>query len=355
MNTPDMELVYDDYAEDLATGDGWRLHLGDSCEILPGLPDASVDLSVHSPPFDSLYVYSNSLRDLGNSSSREEFLQHYGFIIRELYRLTKPGRIAAVHVMDLSTTKATHGVVGLTDFSGQVVKAYQDAGWTYVARITVRKNPQAAAQRTKAQGLMFTTLKRDRAKTRTVHPDYLLVFRKPGENAVPIDGPIGADEEITCFYCGRTDVRHRWAGIVDDRAVYACAPNCREAGPLEAGGEDNQTWIRWAEAIWTGIKETDTLNARVAREDADERHIAPLQLSLIERCVRLWSNKGEHVLSPFAGIGSEGFVSLKQGRTFTGVELKRSYWRTAADNLKRAETEVDAPALFDALPERSDS
>ena len=295
-----MELVYDDYTEDLATGEGWRLHLGDSCEILPKLPDESVDLSVHSPPFDSLYTYSNSLRDLGNSATREEFFEHYAFIIAELFRLTRPGRIAAVHVMDLSTTKAVHGVIGLSDFSGQVVRAYQDAGWTYVARITVRKAPQAAAVRTKAQGLMFTTLERDSSKTRPVHPDYVLVFRKPGENAVPI----------------RPDV-------------------------------DRDTWIQWAEAIWTGIKETDTLNARVAREDKDERHIAPLQLPLIERCVRLWSNKGEHVLSPFAGIGSEGYVSVLQGRRFTGVELKRSYWETAVTNLRDAEAKVEAPPLID--------
>lgn len=303
MTLPDdqpMELVYDDYTEDLATGEGWRLHLGDSCEILPKLPDESVDLSVHSPPFDSLYTYSNSLRDLGNSATREEFFEHYAFIIAELFRLTRPGRIAAVHVMDLSTTKAVHGVIGLSDFSGQVVRAYQDAGWTYVARITVRKAPQAAAVRTKAQGLMFTTLERDSSKTRPVHPDYVLLFRKPGENAVPI----------------RPDV-------------------------------DRDTWIQWAEAIWTGIKETDTLNARVAREDKDERHIAPLQLPLIERCVRLWSNPGEHVLSPFAGIGSEGYVSILQGRRFTGVELKRSYWETAVTNLRDAEAKVEAPPLID--------
>lgn len=303
MTLPDdqpMELVYDDYTEDLATGEGWRLHLGDSCEILPKLPDESVDLSVHSPPFDSLYTYSNSLRDLGNSATREEFFEHYAFIIAELFRLTRPGRIAAVHVMDLSTTKAVHGVIGLSDFSGQVVRAYQDAGWTYVARITVRKAPQAAAVRTKAQGLMFTTLERDSSKTRPVHPDYVLLFRKPGENAVPI----------------RPDV-------------------------------DRDTWIQWAEAIWTGIKETDTLNARVAREDKDERHIAPLQLPLIERCVRLWSNPGEHVISPFAGIGSEGYVSILQGRRFTGVELKRSYWETAVTNLRDAEAKVEAPPLID--------
>lgn len=294
-----MELVYDDYVEDVAHGDGWTLHLGDACETLPHLEEESVDLSVHSPPFDSLYTYSASLRDMGNSSSREEFFEHYGFVIRELHRLTKPGRLACVHVMDLSTTKATHGVVGLTDFSGQVVTAYQDAGWIYVARITVRKNPQAAAQRTKAQGLMFTTLHRDSSKTRPVHPDYVLVFRKPGENAVPIQGDV-----------------------------------------------DNDTWIAWAEAIWTGIKETNTLNVRVARDDADERHIAPLQLDLIERCVRLWSNPGELVLTPFAGIGSELYVARQHGRRAWGVELKASYWRTAVDNLRRLEGEAETPGLF---------
>lgn len=293
--------IEDAYVTDEAAGEGWRLLLGDSCERLAQLDTESVDLSVHSPPFDSLYVYSNSTRDLGNSATREEFLTHYGFIIRDLYRLTKPGRIACVHVMDLSTTKSTHGVVGLSDFSGQVVDAYQRAGWTYVARITIRKNPQAAAQRTKAQGLMFTQLHRDSSKTRPVHPDYLLIFRKPGENQVPIQSDV-----------------------------------------------DNDTWIKWAEAIWDDIKETDTLNAKVAREQADERHIAPLQLGLIERCVRLWSNPGELVLSPFAGIGSELYMAISLGRRAIGCELKPSYWRTAVANLQEAERQVSMPSLFDA-------
>jgi len=290
----------DTYVTDEASGSGWHLMLGDACERLGELADESVDLSVHSPPFDSLYTYSPSLRDLGNCSSREEFLEHYGFVIRELYRLTKSGRIAAVHIMDIATSKATHGVIGLTDFSGQVVHAYQRGGWTYVARVTIRKNPQAAATRTKAHGLMFATLHRDASMTRPVHPDYLLVFRKPGENAVPIVPDI-----------------------------------------------DNDTWIKWAEAIWDDIRETDTLNVAVAREDKDERHLCPLALPLIERCVRLWSNRGETVLSPFAGIGSEGYVALKWGRRFEGVELKPSYWSVAVENLRQAEAERDAPRLFD--------
>lgn len=292
--------VHDDYVTDNAHGAAWDLLLGDSCERLGEISDESVDLSVHSPPFDSLFTYSPSLRDLGNCSSRDEFLAHYKYVIEHLYRVTKPGRMACVHVMDLSTTKATHGVIGLTDFSGQIVKAYQDEGWTYVARVTIRKAPQAAAVRTKAQGLMFVTLKRDSSMTRPVHPDYVLLFRKPGQNEVPIQSDV-----------------------------------------------DNETWIKWAEAIWDGIRETETLNVAVAREDADERHICPLALPLIERCVRLWSNKGELVLSPFAGIGSEGVVSVQQGRRFVGIELKPSYWRTAVRNLQRAETESAEFTLYD--------
>jgi DNA modification methylase len=289
-----------DYPTDVAHGENWTLHLDDSCELLPKLEPESVDLSVHSPPFDQLFVYSPSPRDLGNCASREQFLDHYGYVIRELFRLTKPGRMACVHVMDLSTTKATHGVIGLTDFSGQVIEAYQQAGWTFVARITIRKNPQAAAQRTKAHGLMFVTLKRDSSMTRPVHPDYLLLFRKPGSNAVPIQSDV-----------------------------------------------DNDTWIQWAEAIWDDIRETNTLNVRVAREAADERHLCPLALDLIERCVRLWSNPGELVLSPFAGVGSEGYVSILQGRRFEGVELKPSYWQQAVRNLRNAEADASADFLFD--------
>jgi hypothetical protein len=238
--------VVENYVTDEVEGANWRCLLGDSCERMSELETESVDLSIHSPPFDSLFTYSPSVRDLGNSATREEFLTHYSYIINELLRVTKPGRMACVHVMDLSTTKAFHGVIGLTDFSGQVIQAYQEAGWTYVARVTIRKNPQYAAQRTKAHGLMFVTLKRDSSMSRPVHPDYLLLFRKPGENAVPIVSDV-----------------------------------------------DNDTWIKWAEAIWDDIRETHTLNFRLAREDADERHICPLALDLIERCVRLCL-AGEH-------------------------------------------------------------
>jgi DNA modification methylase len=278
------------YVTDAKLGDGWTMMLGDSCERLLELNDETVDLSVHSPPFASLYVYSPSPRDLGNSASREEFLEHYSFVIRDLLRITKPGRLACVHVQQLTTTKTTHGVIGMTDFRGQVIGAYQDAGWIFHGEVTVDKDPQAQAIRTKAQALMFGTLHRDSAMTRPALADYVLMFRKPGENAVPIQSDV-----------------------------------------------DNETWIQWARPVWYDIRETATLNTRVAKDAADERHICPLQLPLIERCVRLWSNPGELVLSPFAGIGSEGYVAIRQGRRFTGIELKPSYWRTACENLLGAE------------------
>ena len=283
----------DHYVTDDAQGHAWRLMLGDSCERLAELDAESIDLSVYSPPFASLYTYSPTSRDLGNSHGREEFLEHYGYVVREVLRLTKPGRLSCVHVQQLTTTKATHGIVGMTDFRGQVIQAHQDAGWIYHGEVTVDKDPQAQAIRTKAQALMFNTLHRDSAMTRPALADYVIVFRAPGENRVPIQSDV-----------------------------------------------DNETWIEWARPVWLGIRETDTLNERVAREAADERHVCPLQLPLIERCVRLWSNKGETVLSPFAGIGSEGVVAVRQGRRFVGCELKTSYWKTACEYLAAAEQQL---------------
>lgn len=283
----------DHYVTDDAQGHAWRLMLGDSCERLAELDAESIDLSVYSPPFASLYTYSPTIRDLGNSHGREEFLEHYGYVVREVLRLTKPGRLSCVHVQQLTTTKATHGIVGMTDFRGQVIQAHQDAGWIYHGEVTVDKDPQAQAIRTKAQALMFNTLHRDSAMTRPALADYVIVFRAPGENRVPIQSDV-----------------------------------------------DNETWIEWARPVWLGIRETDTLNERVAREAADERHVCPLQLPLIERCVRLWSNKGETVLSPFAGIGSEGVVAVRQGRRFVGCELKASYWKTACEYLAAAEQQL---------------
>ena len=292
-------MATDPYVTDDAYGESWRLMLGDSCERLAELADDSIDLSVYSPPFASLYTYSPSLRDLGNCSTRGEFIEHYGFIIREQLRVTKPGRNACVHVQQITTTKATHGQMGLTDFRGDVIRAYQAAGWIYYGEAAVNKDPQAQAIRTKSHALMFVTKERDAAGLRPALADYLLIFKKPGDNEVPIKGDV-----------------------------------------------TNEEWIEWAQPVWWNIRETNTLNARVAREDADERHIAPLQLDFIERCIRLWSNRGETVLSPFAGIGSEVYMAVKLGRRGIGCELKPSYWRTAVDNLRMLGIEMSQDTLL---------
>lgn len=295
-----IELTYDDYVTDVATGNGWTFHLGDSCEVLAKLDADSVDLSVYSPPFASLYVYSNSPRDLGNSATREEFFQHYGFIIRELHRITRPGRLSCVHVADVPLMKSIDGYMGLYDLPGAVIRAHEEAGWIYFGRTTVNKNPQYQAQRTKSHALMFVTKNKDSTGSRPALADYLLIFKKPGDNAVPV----------------KTDV-------------------------------SNEEWIDWAQPVWLGIRETHTLNHRSARTEQDEKHIAPLQLDFIERCVRLYSNPGELVLTPFGGIASEVYTAVKLGRRGLGVELKASYWRTGVDNLRRLEKEIAEPTLLD--------
>lgn len=293
-------MTDDIYVTDDAHGDQWRLMLGDSCERLDELDESSADLAVYSPPFASLFTYSPTLRDLGNSHSRDEFLAHYGYVSRGVLRTLKPGRLAVVHVQQLSTTKSTHGVIGLTDFRGDVIRQHQADGWIFHGEVTIDKDPQAQAIRTKSHALMFQTLERDSAGNRPALADYLLIFRKPGDNATPIK------------------------------------PDC-----------SREDWIKWARPVWYGIKETNTLNAAVARNERDERHVAALQLDLIERCVHLWSNRGETVLSPFAGIGSEGYVAVMQGRRFVGCELKPSYWQTAVRNLREVEQRASMPTLID--------
>jgi DNA modification methylase len=296
------------YVTDDAHGETWHLMLGDSCERMAEIPDDSVDLSIYSPPFASLFTYSPSERDLGNSSNRAEFIEHYGFIIRENLRITKPGRVACIHVQQLATTKVTHGYTGLTDFRGDVIRAYVDNGWYFHGEVTVNKDPQAQAIRTKAHALTFATKNRDSAGTRPALADYLLIFRKPGDNAVPITQLDGHPTRVS-----------------------------------------NDDWINWAQPVWWDIKETNTLNVRVARDDADERHICPLQLDFIERCVRLWSNPGETVFSAFAGIGSEVYTARRLERHGLGIELKPSYWRTAVDNLIALDHEMGHATLFDAI------
>lgn len=281
-------------------GDRWALYQGDCVETMRGLPADSVDLSVYSPPFLSLYQYSASEADMGNSKTPEQFFQHFGFMISELLRMTKPGRNTCVHVAQVPTTLVNHGVIGMQDFRGQCIAAYQAAGWIYHGEVCIDKDPQAQAIRTKAKALMFTQLKKDASWLRPAMADYVLVFRKPGENAVAVHPDIS-----------------------------------------------NEDWIEWARPIWYGIRESDTLNVAEARSEDDDKHICALQLGTIERCIRLWSNVGETIFSPFAGIGSEGYEALRLGRSFVGCELKPLYAKTAARNLEAAAKHADIPTLFD--------
>jgi DNA modification methylase/superfamily II DNA or RNA helicase len=281
------------------SGDGWKLMLGDSVERLGELAEASVDLSVFSPPFQSLFVYSPTERDLGNSRTPQDFWGHFNFIIDELLRVTKPGRNVAVHVSQLPTTLTTHGVIGLADFRGATISGFEARGFVYHGEVCIDKDPQAQAIRTHSKGLLFVQLRKDASWLRPALADYILVFRKPGDNAVPIHPDLTNDE-----------------------------------------------WIEWARPIWYGIRESDTLNVVEARSDKDERHICPLQLGTIERVIRLWSNPGETVLTPFAGIGSEVYQAVKLGRRGIGIELKPEYFTVAVRNMRRLEADRDKQTLF---------
>jgi DNA modification methylase len=282
------------YITDEAHGEKWTLKLGDSCERLQEIGESTVDLSVYSPPFADLFTYSASDRDLGNNGNWSEFFDHYAFIIREILRVTKPGRLTCVHTSDIPAMQSRDGWIGVKDFPGEVIRAYEKQGWVFVGRAFVQKNPQAQAIRTKSKGLLFVQLRKDSSDNRPALVDQILLFKKPGDNATPVQ-------------------------------------------PVTNGEMDNETWIEWANGIWLGINESDTLNYADAREADDEKHICPLQLGTIERCIKLYSNPGELVLSPFAGIGSEGYEAVRLGRRFIGCELKPSYWKTAIKNLQEAE------------------
>jgi DNA modification methylase len=291
------------YQENTVRGENWMAMLGDSCERMAELQDNSIDLSVYSPPFADLYTYTDSERDLGNSRDWDEFFDHYAFIIREVLRVTKPGRLTCVHVSDIPAMAQKDGYIGVKDFPGAVIQAYEAEGWTFVGRAFVQKNPQAQAIRTKSKALLFVQLRKDSADSRPALVDQILLFKKPGENAVPVT-------------------------------------------PVENEEMDNETWIEWAHGIWTGISETDTLQYHEARGNNDEKHICPLQLGTIERCIKLYSNPGETVLTPFGGIGSEGYQAVKFGRKAVLIELKPEYFDILVKNLRGIEAQASLPNLF---------
>jgi DNA modification methylase len=305
------------YETDEASGDGWRMLLGDCVERLAEVEDGSVGLSVFSPPFPTMYVYTDQARDMGNVRDVREMIAHYEFLLPELMRVLMPGRTVAVHLAQAQSRKVDGLEIGLIDFRGETIAAMTRAGFTFYGEVTIDKNPQVKAVRTKDRGLLFKSLAEDSANMRMAQADYLLQFRKPGENPHPIRAGISE----------KYDNEHGW--ITPEEWIEWAAP----------------VWYRASEHYPGGIRETDVLNVSAARDEKDERHLCPLQLGVIERAVKLWSAPGEMVLSPFAGVGSEGYRALQLGRRFTGCELKRSYFDTACRNLMAAAASRDTLAL----------
>ena len=286
------------------------LYNADTVEAIKAIPDESVHFEIYSPPFASLYTYSNSDRDLGNSKTDEQFFKHFHFIVEDLYRILKPGRIMAVHCMNLPTSKERDGYIGIRDFRGDLIREFQSVGFIYHAEITIWKNPVVAMQRTKALGLLHKQIKKDSCMSRMGIPDYVVIMRKPGENPEPVG------------HTNETYPVDKWQDVASPIWDYEHSP------------------------VWWDINQSDTLNARMAREDKDERHICPLQLPVIERLVDLYTNPGDTVFTPFLGIGSEVYQSILMGRKGIGIELKPQYFNCAVENIKNAETENDQISLF---------
>lgn len=307
-----------------ASGKAWMMYNGDCVDVLKGIPDDSLHYGIWSPPFESLYTYSDDPRDLSNCQDSATFWRHYGFLCAEISRVLMPGRLISVHCMDLPLSKLRDGQIGLRDFPGDIIRAHQAAGLIYHSKVMIRKDPVSAMQRSKAMGLLHKNIVKDSAISRMTIADYIVTLRKPGENPEPITGKF---EE----YVGddMTDAQH----------TEATKGNYIEGrGRTLADHKSISVWQKYAEAVWFDIAQSDVLSHRQARAEFDERHISPLQLTPIRRCVDLWSNPGDVVFSPFAGIGSELFVAVEMQRRAIGVELKPSYYRQAVDNLTELES-----------------
>lgn len=354
----------------------WTMYHGDCCEVIKGLPDDSIDFGIHSPPFANLYIYSDSMADMGNAADSAEFFEHYRYLIRELFRTTVPGRLCAVHCKDLPLYFNRDGAAGLDDFPGDIIRAFRDCGWTYHSRVTIWKDPVIEMQRTKNNGLLHKTLCRDSSQVRQGMADYLLMFRKivgdslmsakPVTRTPPADftGDEKAWRRTHCFsryvgdpspvvmsnYCtgGAPDAKayqyNRCVQSTDRKTFYIThADGSKETITKEemdrrnSSGFGLEVWQRYASPVWFDINQTRVLNYRLARDEQDEKHICPLQLDVIERSVELWTNPNDVVLSPFAGVGSEGYGAVCCGRRFVGIELKESYYKQAINNLRIAE------------------
>ncbi|MDK4713010.1 DNA methyltransferase [Rhizobium sp. CNPSo 4039] len=318
---------------DQIVNDRYAIYQGDCCDLIKGLPEASVDFGIHSPPFEGLYKFSNYDRDISNNEGAE-FWEHYGFLISELLRVTKAGRLHSVHCMQLPTSKNRDGFIGMRDFRGEIVRAYQAAGWIFHSEVCIWKDPVVAQQRTKSLRLLHKQIVKDSSLSGMGLADYIVTFRKPGINLTPIEGMfdsfIGEDDESI----GGLDIsQDAYADYVRRATIEEYKP-----WPLDMW-RSVRVWQRYASPVWTDIRQTRTLQYRGARDHQDEQHISPLQLDVIERCLELWSAPGEKVLTPFLGIGSEVYCSVDMGRKGIGFELKPSYFRQAVRNL----AELDKP------------
>lgn len=303
--TEKMERDVMPYMTQDESGDGWSMKLGDCVDRVREIESDSVGYTIFSPPFASLYTYSNSDRDMGNCKTDDEFAEHFGYLLPELYRVTMPGRLVSFHCMNLPTTKERDGFIGIRDFRGDLIRAFQEAGFIYHSEVVIWKDPVTAMQRTKALGLLNKQKNKDSCMSRQGIPDYLVTMRKPGDNPDPVS-------------------------------------HTNEEFPIPM-------WQRYASPVWMDVNPSRTLQYKSARENADERHICPLQLDVIERGINLWSKPGDLVLSPFAGIGSEGYVAVSKGRRFVGIELKPSYFNVAVSNMREAEREASQKTIFDLL------
>lgn len=297
-------------AVDQVITDKYAIYQGDSCEIIRALPGDSVGFGIHSPPFEGLYKFSNFDRDISNNDG-PAFWEHYAFLIQELLRVTKPGRLHSVHCMQLPMSKIRHGHIGMRDFRGEIIRAYEDAGWIFHSEVCIWKDPVVAQQRTKSIRLLHKQIVKDSALSGQGLADYIVTFRKPGENAEPIAG---------CFD------RYIGEGDGPDPSKFTTPTDGRNWFSIEV-------WQRYASPVWTDINQTRTLQYRGGRDEKDEQHISPLQLDVIERCIQLWSNPGDTVLTPFLGIGSEVYCAVEMGRFGVGIELKPSYFAQAAKNI----------------------
>lgn len=304
-----MTLVY---AQD--SGKLWDLYNGDCIELIKSIPDKTIGYSLFSPPFADLYTYSDSERDMGNCKNYDEFFIQFGFLIRELLRVMIPGRNISIHCMNIPAMKERDGYIGIKDFRGDIIRAFQKEGFIFHAEATIWKDPLIEATRTKALGLMHKQLCKDSAMCRQGLPDYIVTVRRPGENKQPIAHPNGLE-----IFAGEGEIN---------------------------GVFSHGTWRKYASPVWMDIRQTYTLNRTSARAEADEKHICPLQIDSITRCLELWSTKDDIVLSPFAGIGSEGYVAVQMDRKFIGFELKESYYKEAVKNLTKIENAAVQQEMF---------